>query len=461
MFRRKRYIHFVGIGGIGMSGIAEVLFNLGHHVSGSDISESDITRNLAGMGVKIKYGHDPENIEKADVVVISSAIPADNKEVLAAKGLFIPVIPRAEMLAELMRLKYSVAVAGSHGKTTTTSFAGTILAEAGLDPTLVIGGKLGHIGSNAHLGDGDFLVAEADESDGSFLMLLPTIAVITNIDLEHLDYYSGLKHLKETFLAFVNKVPFYGAAIICLDDPNVQSLLPEIKKRYLTYGFSSQADIRAIDLESKGLKASYDLVFHGEKLGRIELNMPGEHNILNSLAAAGVALELGVKVEDIAAGLLRVEVIHRRFETKGEAGGVLVIDDYGHHPTEIKRTLSALKSAFPDRKAVVAFQPHRYSRTKALFTEFTSAFNQADDLYLTEIYAAGEKPEEGVTGQTLFEAVKAHGHHSVNFEPDIDALAKAVAQNLESGDVVLTLGAGSISQVSAQILELLKNGNRS
>ncbi|MBW2087316.1 MAG: UDP-N-acetylmuramate--L-alanine ligase, partial [Deltaproteobacteria bacterium] len=317
MFNKKQHIHFVGIGGIGMSGIAEVLINLGHRVSGSDLKESERTRSLAALKAEINYEHRPENVAGADVVVVSSAVSEDNPEVQAARREFIPVIPRAEMLAELMRLKYAVAVAGSHGKTTTTSLIGTIFEAAALDPTLVIGGKLASIGSSARLGSGDFLVAEADESDGSFLLLSPTIAVVTNIDLEHLDYYQDLDHLKETFLAFANRVPFYGAAVLCLDDANVQSLIPRLKKRYLTYGFSAQADIRAVDLVSQGHRSSYELVFKGEHLGRIALSLPGRHNVLNSLAAAGVSLELEVPFEAIATGMDQVGVIHRRFEIKG------------------------------------------------------------------------------------------------------------------------------------------------
>ena len=458
MFKKKQHIHFVGIGGIGMSGIAEVLINLGHKVTGSDLKESDITRNLVALKAEISYEHRPENVVGADVVVVSSAVGRDNPEVQAARRNFIPVIPRAEMLAELMRLKYAVAVAGSHGKTTTTSLVGTIFGAAGLDPTLVIGGRLGSIGSNARLGSGDFLIAEADESDGSFLLLSPTIAVVTNIDLEHLDYYRDLDHLKETFLAFVNRVPFYGSSVLCLDDANVQSLIPNLKKRYLTYGFSRQADVQAADLSSEGHRSSYDLFYHGDRLGRIRLNLPGRHNVLNSLAAAGVALELEIPFEAVVRGMDQIGIIHRRFEIKGDVGGITVIDDYGHHPTEIRSTLAALKACYPGRRTVVVFQPHRYTRTKALFEQFTAAFNQADRLYLTEIYPAGEKPIEGVSGQGLFESIRAHGYREADFEPDISLLAARVVSGLKKDDVVLTLGAGSISRVSEEILRLLKHG---
>ncbi len=460
MYKKSQHIHFVAIGGIGMSGIAEVLINMGHRVSGSDLRETDLTRRLAELGAKIYYGHHADYVEGADVVVVSSAVPPDNPEIVKAGQQAIPVIPRAEMLAELMRLKHAVVVAGSHGKTTTTSLIGTVLNTAGFDPTLVIGGRLGSIGSNARLGDGDFLVAEADESDGSFLLFSPTIAVVTNIDLEHLDYYRDMDHLKEAFLAFINRLPFYGLAVLCLDDPNVQSLIPDMKKRYLTYGFSVQADIQAVNIASEGLKTQYDLIFNGKHQGRISFSMPGRHNILNSLAAAGVALELDVPFEVIAESLSQVGIIHRRFEIKGEEEGVLVIDDYGHHPTEIKAILAALKSCFPKRRSVVVFQPHRFTRVKALFGDFTTAFNQADRLIMTEIYPAGEQPIEGVNGRVLFEAVRSHGHREVDFVPDFNNLAQEVSQGLSPNDLVLTLGAGSITRVGDQILRLLKDEAR-
>lgn len=460
MYNKKQHIHFVGIGGIGMSGIAEVLLNLGHQVSGSDIRESDTTHRLAELGAKIYFGHKRENLSGADVVVVSSAINVENEEVAAAHSQVIPVIPRAEMLAELMRLKYAVAVGGSHGKTTTTSLIGTVLGEAGMDPTLVIGGKLGSIGSNAKLGSGDFLVAEADESDGSFLVLTPTISVVTNIDLEHMDFYRDIDHLKETFLTFINKVPFYGISVLCLDDANVQSLIPDLKKRFITYGLSSQAEVKAVDIKLNGSGSAYGLVYKGKLLGPVCVGIPGEHNILNSLAAAAVALELDVPFEAIKNGLESVGVIHRRFENKGEKAGVIVIDDYGHHPTEIRATLSALKSSYPDRKTMVLFQPHRYSRTKALFAEFTSAFNKADRVIFTEIYPAGEAPIEGVNGRALYESVRAHGHRDVGFEPEFERLAERAVAELEPGSVVLTLGAGSISTISDRILGLLENGEK-
>lgn len=461
MYRKQRHIHFVGIGGIGMSGIAEVLLNMGHKVSGSDLKVSEVTRHLEDLGAKIKIGHSGLNIKGADVVVISSAVPEDNPEVAASRREFIPVIPRAEMLAELMRLKSSVAVAGSHGKTTTTSFIGTVLTQAGFDPTLVIGGRLNSLKTNARLGQGDFLVAEADESDGSFLMLSPTIAVVTNIDLEHLNYYKGLDHLKETFLTFINKVPFYGAAVLCLDDPNVQSLLPGVRKRYITYGLSSQAEVSARNISCEAWGYSFDLIYQGRDLGRLKANLPGRHNVLNALATAAVALDMGVSFEDLAAGIGGMAGVGRRFELKGEVGGITVIDDYGHHPTEIKATLSALADCYPERRKVVVFQPHRHSRTKALFDDFITAFNPADQLIITDIYAAGEESIDGISGQVLAESIRSHGHREVIFEPELSDLAEKLASTLTGGDVLMTMGAGNIWQVGEELIRrLTTNGGQ-
>ncbi len=456
MYRKRRHIHFVGIGGIGMSGIAEVLLNLGHQVTGSDLRASDITRRLTSLGAEVMIGHSGLNVESAEVVVISSAVSDDNPEVAAAHRDFIPVIPRAEMLAELMRLKSSVAVAGSHGKTTTTSLVGTMLTRAGLDPTLVIGGKLNHLGANARLGQGDFMVAEADESDGSFLLLNPTVAVVTNIDLEHLNYYTGLDHLKRDFLTFINKVPFYGFAVLCLDDPNVQSLLPQVKKRYITYGLSAQAEVSARNIECGPWGYSFDLTRLGQDLGRVTVNIPGRHNVLNALASAAVGLEMGLPPEVVIGGIGEMKGVGRRFEKKGEARGVTVIDDYGHHPTEIKATLSALTDCFPRRRRVVVFQPHRYSRTQSLFDDFLSAFNQADRLIITEIYAAGEQPIEGVNGRLLAEAVRSHGHRDVTFQEELGSLAEKLAENLTAGDVLMTLGAGNVYAVGEETLRHLE-----
>ena len=461
MYRRQRHIHFVGIGGIGMSGIAEVLLNLGHKISGSDVKASDITRRLNSLGAEIMIGHSGLNIHGAEVVVISSAVAPDNPEIMAAHRDFIPVIPRAEMLAELMRLKSSVAVAGSHGKTTTTSLIGTMLTAAGLDPTLVIGGKLNHLGVGARLGQGDYMVAEADESDGSFLMLSPTVAVVTNIDLEHMNYYTDLDHLKEVFLTFINKIPFYGFAVLCLDDPNVQSLLPGIKKRYLTYGFSTQAEFSARNITCGLWGYTFDLYRLGKELGSINVGIPGRHNVLNALACAAVGLEMGLDLNTVIQGISDMKGVGRRFEKKGEAGGVTVIDDYGHHPTEIKATLSALSDCFPDRRKVVAFQPHRYSRTQSLFDGFLSSFNQADRIIITDIYAASENPIPGVDGRSLADGVRSHGHRDVVYHEDLTSMAAMLAETLCEGDVLLTLGAGNIHTVSEETVRLLARRNPS
>jgi UDP-N-acetylmuramate--alanine ligase len=455
MFREKQHIHFVGIGGIGMCGLAEVLLNLGHKISGSDLKASEITHRLEVLGAEITLGHSGLNVRGADVVVVSSAVSDDNPEVAAARRDFIPVIPRAEMLAELMRLKYAVVVAGSHGKTTTTSLVGTVLTRAGLDPTLVIGGRLNHLGVGARLGQGELLVAEADESDGSFLLLTPTIAVVTNIDLEHMNYYRDMEHLKESFLAFVNKVPFYGFSVLCLDDANVQSLIPRVKKRYLTYGFSGQAEVSATNIQCGEWGYAFDLCRSGQSLGRVNVNIPGRHNVLNSLAAAAVGLEMGLAPDTLIAGLEDMKGVGRRFEKKGEARGVTFIDDYGHHPTEIRATLAALTECFPKRRRVVLFQPHRPSRVKSLFSEFISAFNQADRLIITDVYNAGEAPIEGVDGRRLAEAVRCHGHRDVRHETDFSSLAEILAADLHPGDVLLTMGAGNVNRVGEETLRLL------
>jgi UDP-N-acetylmuramate--alanine ligase len=453
MYNKKYHIHFVGIGGIGMSGIAELLLNLGYTVSGSDLKTSDITDRLQRLGGRIYQGHSEDQIRGADVVVISSAVDGTNSEVLAAEQNSTPVIPRAEMLAELMRLKYSIAIAGAHGKTSTTSIVSKVLAEGELDPTVVIGGKLKGIGSNAVLGQGDFIVAEADESDGSFLKMSPAIAVITNIDREHLDFYADLPSIKTAFLEFIERIPFYGLAVLCLDNEHIQALIPSIKKRYTTYGMSSQADIQAKRVKFEGLKTRFDAYHRGEKLGRIHLNLPGLHNIYNAMASIAVGLELSLPFEVIKSALEKVDGVQRRLEIKGEINSVTVIDDYGHHPTEIMVTLQAVKDAWPDRRKVVVFQPHRYTRTQALFNEFTRSFYQSDVLLVLPIYSAGEAVIEGVDGHDLCEGIIAHGHREVNCVDSIEGAVVKLRDILIPGDLLLTLGAGDVWKVGEKILK--------
>jgi UDP-N-acetylmuramate--alanine ligase len=456
MYNKYQHIHFVGIGGIGMSGIAELLLNLGYRVSGSDANATDITRRLQNLGGSVFIGHDAEHLSGADVVVMSSAIREDNPEIQAARrGGTVPVIRRAEMLAELMRLKYSVLVAGAHGKTTTTSMVATVLARGAMDPTVVIGGKLNAWGTNAKLGTGDFMVAEADESDGTFLLLSPTIAVVTNIDLEHLDFYRDLEEIRHTFLQFINKIPFYGQAILCLEDENIQRILPQIGKRFVTYGFSPQADFQAREVVTEGFCTRYRAYHHGAKLGEIEIPIPGEHNVLNSLAAVAVGHELDVAWPDIQAGLRDMTGVQRRFQIKGEVNGVTVLDDYGHHPSEIRAVLKTLATCYPERRRIVAFQPHRYTRTKALMEQFGRCFYQSDVLLVTEIYAASEKPIEGVTGERLVENIAAHGHHQLHFSATPEILLEKLLEIVSPGDVVITLGAGNIWQVGEWLVERL------
>ncbi len=453
MYHKKYHIHFVGIGGIGMSGIAELLINLGYTVSGSDLQPSDITNRLKEFGATVHTGHQADNIQGADVVVISSAVKASNAEVMAAHQMSIPVIPRAEMLAELMRLKYSVAIAGAHGKTSTTSIVSAVLAEGGLDPTVVIGGKLKSIGTNALLGQGDFIVAEADESDGSFLRMSPAIAVVTNIDREHLDHYADLSEIKAAFLSFIQKVPFYGLGVLCLDNEHIQELIPNINNRFVTYGMNSQADVQAKNITFDGLKSRFEAYFQGDRLGRITLNLSGYHNIANAMAGIAVGLELGLSFTVIKSALEKTEGVQRRLEIKGERDGITVIDDYGHHPTEIKATLQALNDAWPKRRKVVVFQPHRYSRTQALFDEFTRAFYQSDVLLVLPIYAAGEAVIAGVNGHDLCDGIMAHGHKEVICTNSIDATVRELRRILKDEDILLTLGAGDVWKVGEKLLE--------
>ncbi len=455
MYGKIRRIHFVGIGGIGMSGIAEVLLNLGYEVSGSDLRPSETTRRLAKLGGRIAFGHAAGNLGDADVVVTSTAVRPDNVEVAEAHRRHIPVIPRAEMLAELMRMKYGVAVAGTHGKTTTTSMVATILTRGGLDPTAVIGGRLDAFGSNAKLGQGKFLVAEADESDGSFLHLSPTIAVVTNIDADHLDFYEDLEQIKTTFVDFINKVPFYGRAVLCLDDPNIQEIMPRVKKRYLTYGLAPQADLYATDIRHQANATRFAVHDRDGRLGEISLGMPGRHNVLNALAAIGVGLELGLDFKRITRAFDGFGGVQRRFQILSTAGDIMVVDDYGHHPAEIRATLAAARQGWPKRRIVAVFQPHRFSRTRALFEEFATAFYDADRLLVTDIYPAGEEPIEGVTAQRLAERVREHGHRDVGWLPGLEEVTEELTVSLTAGDLVVTLGAGNVGQVAHALAKRL------
>lgn len=459
MFRHVKRIHFIGIGGIGMSGIAEVLCNLGFAVSGSDIKKSKNTERLERLfNIRIEEGHAAKNVGDAQVVVFSSAVTPDNPEIIFAKENSVPVIPRAEMLAELMVLKpYAVAISGTHGKTSTTSMVATVLGHAGIDPTTVVGGVVETLGSNSKLGKSEWFVTEADESDRSFLMLYPTIAVVTNIDKEHMESYKGMDDVVQCFTDFVNKVPFFGAAVICLDDPNVQLIIPNIKRRRVTYGLTAQADISAHNIRYNDTFGSSFTVWKGhEVLGDIELPVPGQHNVYNALAAMAVALELEVPFAKIAEAFISFKNANRRFQFKGEVNGITVVDDYGHHPTEILATLSAAKNSSSGRRTVVVFQPHRYSRTQELMDEFALSFNNADVVYVLDIYAASEQPIEGITAEVLTENIRKYGHKNVNYIGDIETAAQKVAENLSKGDLVITLGAGSVTRLSDEILESLQ-----
>jgi UDP-N-acetylmuramate--alanine ligase len=442
-----------------MSGLAEVLLTLGHRVSGSDMRESQATERLRRLGGRIFIGHSEDQVdEDVDVVVISTAVKFSNPEVVRARSIRIPVIPRAEMLAELMRMKDGIAIAGSHGKTTTTSMIATILAEAGLDPTVVIGGRIAEWGGHARLGQGRILVAEADESDGTFLLLSPTIAVVTNIDPEHLDHYGSVAELEASFLAFINKVPFYGLAVLGLDHPRVRSLLRQVNKPYVTYGWSQDAQIRALESREArhGLPTIVEVMSDGTKLGELTLNSPGRHFVSNALAAVAVARELEIPFSTLAAALANFKGVERRFEIKGEFGGVLVVDDYGHHPEEVRATLKAARENFP-RRLIVVFQPHRYTRTQALFHEFLSAFDDADVLVLTPIYPAGEEPIAGVRSEALYQSIRKRGHLEVRFVPDRDSLLSEITSLIRPGDLLLTLGAGDIHRVGEELIRHLES----
>jgi UDP-N-acetylmuramate--alanine ligase len=460
-----RHIHFVGIGGAGMSGIAEVLLNLGYAISGSDLSDSVALKRLQSLGIQTHVGHDAKNIEGADAVVTSTAVHADNPEVVAAHAKLIPVVPRAVMLAELMRLKTGVAIAGTHGKTTTTSLVASVLAEAGMDPTFVIGGKLNSAGANAKLGSGDYIVVEADESDASFLNLLPVMAVVTNIDADHMDTYGhDFNKLKGAFIEFLHRMPFYGAAILCTDDAAVRSILPEVSRPITSYGFNEEAQVRAVNVRADNGRMCFTVQRrNGVTLPDLDitLNLAGEHNVLNALAAIAIAVELNVPDEALQKALAEFKGVGRRFQRHGEVaaksgGEFTLIEDYGHHPVEVAATLAAARGAFPGRRLVLAFQPHRYTRTRDCFEDFVEVMGRADVLWLSEIYAAGETPIAAADGRALSRAMRVAGHEALVFVDDIQKMAQVIADNAQAGDVVMCMGAGSIGQVPAKVLELVQ-----
>jgi len=457
MARRVKCVHFVGIGGIGMSGIAEVLLNLGYTISGSDLSSSDITQRLASLGVRIFSGHHASHIGDADVVVLSTAVKADNPEVLEANRRNIPVIPRAEMLAELLKMKFSIAVSGSHGKTTTTSMVATVLAYGGLDPTMVIGGKLVSIGSNAKMGEGAIIVAEADESDGSFLTLSPSITIITNIDLEHLDYYQDIEQIKGAFLQFANSVPFYGSTILCFDDKHVKDILPRIKRRTITYGLAPPSDYQARDISFVGPSTHFSLYFRDNFLGEVILNVPGLFNVYNALAVIAVACELDMEFSAIREGLKSFMGVHRRLEVKGKVKGITVVDDYGHHPTEIRETLAAARQVWKGR-IITVFQPHRYTRTKALFNEFLRAFSDTDNLIVTDIYPANEEAIESVNAKSLCEGIRNLGQPYVVYLSSFDEIVGYLLLTAKPSDIVITLGAGNVWKIGEEFLRRAAEG---
>jgi len=449
---KTQRIHFIGIGGSGMSGIAEVLINQNYDVSGSDQSQSSVTDHLESLGAEIHFNHNAQNVHGKHVVVVSSAICSNNPEVKAAREEMIPVIPRAEMLAELMRMKYGIAIAGTHGKTTTTSLVATVLAGGHLDPTIIVGGKLKNMGGHAKLGQSKFLVAEADESDGSFLKLSPTLAVVTTLDEEHMDYYNNMQNMKSAFLDFLNSVPFYGTAILCLDDPNLQSLLPKIEKRTITYGLKTQADYTAREISVSELKTNFTVFYQGKKLGEISSSSLGNHNICNTLAAVAVGMELNMDFPTIADALKVFSGVQRRFEILHQSDSLIIVDDYGHHPAEIQTTLSTAKEVWPNRRLVVVFQPHRFSRTQHLMESFYSSFNDADQLFLLDIYGAGEKPIEGIHSQKMAQGIREFGHKNVDYIEKVDILVPHLQNSLQSGDVILTLGAGNIGELAHKLV---------
>jgi UDP-N-acetylmuramate--alanine ligase len=455
MYQKTYHIHFVGIGGIGMSGIAELLISLGYKVSGSDIKSSSITKRLENKGATIFIKHKKEHIKGASVVVTSTAIPPDNPEVVQAKEDLIPIIPRAEMLAELMRIKYSIAVSGAHGKTSTTAMVSEILNTAGLDPTVIIGGLLKSLDTNALHGKGDFIVAEADESDGSFLKYSPAVAIVTNIDIEHLDYYKDINDIKDKFVQFINSVPFYGLAILCLDNEHIQNILPKIEVRYTTFGMTAQADTQAKNIRFEKNQSFFTVIHNKEKLGEVTLNLAGEHNISNALASISTGLELEIDFKTIKKALENIQGVKRRLEIKGEKNDILVMDDYGHHPTEIRATLDAVRKSYSEKRIVVLFQPHRYTRTKELFDDFTRSFYRSDILILLPIYAASEKEIIGVNSEELQKGIKKHGHKDVSYAADFDETLSILTKIIKKGDLILTLGAGDIYTLGERLLEKL------
>ena len=453
---RIRHVHMVGIGGIGMSSIAEVLLNRGYRVSGSDLKSDDVTEHLASLGATVHQGHDEAQVDDADVVVYSSAIdPTDNPETREAERRRIPLIPRAEMLGELIRMKFGVGVAGTHGKTTTTSMVGLVTTTGGFDPTVIVGGKVTAFGSNAITGEGDIIVIEADEYDRTFLRLTPSLAVITSIEADHLDIYDDLDDIKEAFIRYANRVPFFGAAILCLDDPNVQSIVGSIERRVLTYGTTRQAEVRGVNIQREGLQTTFDVLHRDDLLGTVTLDVPGMHNVRNALAAVAVGIELDIDIHQIADGLQSFDGVRRRFDRIGEEKGVLVMDDYAHHPTEVEVTLDAASQGFPDRRIVAVFQPHLYTRTRDFLDAFARSFFNADVLLVTDVYGARETPIEGVSGQAIADRARDYGHRNVSYVPDVTTLPEHLETVVASGDVVLMLGAGDIWRQSRAFIDRL------
>ena len=455
MFKSIRKIHFVGIGGIGMSGIAEILLNQGFEVSGSDLNLTEITKRLADLGAEIYEGHSPDNVKDADVLVYSSAVIPDNPEVRAAAERNIPIIKRAEMLAETMRMKYGIGIAGTHGKTTTTSMVGLTLTEGGIDPTIIVGGKLSGLGgTNARLGNGEFIVVEADEFDRTFLKLTPTIAAITTLESEHLDTYKDLDDIKTSFVEFANKVPFYGFVVLCLDEAALQDIIPQINKTIFTYGTTAQADVRAIDIEHEGFNSRYTVIYKGNELGQIRLNLPGVHYVKNSLVAVTIGMELGIDFKIIKKALEKFMGVYRRFETKYK-NDILVLDDYAHHPTETSVTLAGIRAAW-DRRLVVVFQPHLYSRTKDFYQDFGKSFLNSDVFVCTDVYPAREKPIEGVSGELIANATKKLGHKNVFYIKDKNEIPNQLLQLKKKDDIIITMGAGDIWKYGEKFVELVK-----